>query len=395
MGLWLLAAACGPQTSEAADTVVAEQPDASVAAGRCEGGLNLGSQVYATGDGQHAVDGIVATQNGAEGTCSGAGWATAFDRTVGFTAPRAGRWKFTARGNLGSLAVRPTCDDVGPDLRCVRRFAEASDPLETELDMQAQESVYLVMDGCPTGTSCVWSLVAREVPRPANGCRDGNTGCSQAEYCRGEPASASVCVPGQPPVLESAHAYFVPGDTVVRIHATDVDGDATDLQYIARDASGSVVSSASYARPMADILGAETVSAAFSLHGATDAAQVELTLRDATGLFSNTLVVPVEMRPEVVLGAACDGLRVDNVCEAGSACLMAAGAAAFSCTQVFPPTIESVLMHRNPETQTLALELTASDPDNDIRALVVSLLHASGGEAQQVSTQLYQTEPGP
>lgn len=107
---------------------------------------------------------IVAGRNDSNELCpDSATAADGDDATVKFTAPRAGSWRLTARGQgLASMRVRRRCSLMNSCAQTTAPLAgpDLSTKLTRELYVQEGESIEVTLDGCPSGASCAFSLRA-------------------------------------------------------------------------------------------------------------------------------------------------------------------------------------------------------------------------------------------
>ena len=148
-------------------------------------------------------------------------------------------------------------------------------------------------------------------------------------------AATGTCTPGGPPVLTSARAYrLANGDRRVVVDGSDPEGDISSVVLTFLDAANAVVmvdADGSGSTETPSILGFSYRAGTTSLHGRTDigagffaatpqstVTQVKVKLRDALGLDSGELTVPISALP--IVASACDPRRSDNLCTAPDVC---------------------------------------------------------------------------
>lgn len=130
------------------------------------------------------------------------------DHVARFTAPAAGHWRLTARGDgLRALSASRNCSAPRDACMGLSAFAgENLDPtLEVEIDARRDETFSVVLDGCGAGRSCEYSLVAERVgPLACPASFHANYPCAEGERCSVVPGGEHfACSPATPLTLGS------------------------------------------------------------------------------------------------------------------------------------------------------------------------------------------------
>lgn len=142
-------------------------------------------------------------------TCIADPWQDGSEAVVRFTAPTGGRWRLTARGlPLGVLRASRGCGATG----VCAGFAAYHGPhvtAELSVDVQAQrgEGFSVLIDGCPAGQSCTYSLRAERVgPLACAFTLDDPSPCAAGQVCTINPCDPErfACAPATNDRLESA-----------------------------------------------------------------------------------------------------------------------------------------------------------------------------------------------
>lgn len=126
-----------------------------------------------------------------------------------FTAPAAGHWRLTARGDgLRALSASRNCNAPRDACTGLSAFAgENLDPtLEVEIDARRDETFSVVLDGCPADRrTCEFSLVAERVgPLACSSSYQSNYPCAERERCSVVPGGEHfTCSPATPLTLGS------------------------------------------------------------------------------------------------------------------------------------------------------------------------------------------------
>lgn len=182
--------------------------DPPVAAAACAALTELATAASARDD---AFVTTVTVTPATAASCSGA--AGALDRAarVRFTAPRGGRWRFTARGaQLWSLVVGPGC--AGATM-CQGEPSVRGEFLSGERAVDAQvergEAVSVDVGGCPAGATCRYELRAQRVGALA--CDGAATRCAAPRVCAVDACDAErfTCAAAGGARLARATTYVV------------------------------------------------------------------------------------------------------------------------------------------------------------------------------------------
>ncbi|MDP3276708.1 MAG: hypothetical protein Q8Q09_16030 [Deltaproteobacteria bacterium] len=215
----------GPDAADAVPPVDAAPLPPIPADPRCETLAELATEAHRVVSAPSAVltyamGGILADQDHpieAEG-CSRFR-AEGGDTSVRFTAPRAGTWRFVAEGmGLSLMRIRRGCTNSCSDAQSAMTGASLSPRITNTWSVQQGETIEIVMDGCPSGTTCAFSLRAERWG--ALTCRDDS--CPSAHTCQVEREESPrvTCVPTLD--LRTAERF--------RVRTLTVETDATTGQ---------------------------------------------------------------------------------------------------------------------------------------------------------------------
>lgn len=158
-------------------------------------------------------------------------WVDGDDVSVGFRAPRGGRWRLSARGpGAHRIVATRSCSPPSPGRAWERTFNRSSDSwiatgaeltteVALELFAERDERFDVVVDGCPRGSRCSFSLRAERLSDLA--CAAGNP-CAETDECFIDRCDAEryVCVskerlrqiaPGHARAWQEGGTLFVAG----------------------------------------------------------------------------------------------------------------------------------------------------------------------------------------
>jgi hypothetical protein len=188
----------------------------------------------------------------------------------------------------------------------------------------------------------------------------GATGdCVRPTFCKVSTASAlsGTCTAGTAPTLTSAAAYYGGAAFKPRVSfkATDPESDldAVVVSYLLLDGGVALLTDGgtSEADEVTAYLGTSTLNGYANLDARLSApwslvSQLQVTLKDRTGLTSTTMTTPFEAQPIAPQGLQCDvtGVTVrcadaTNVCGSNQKCMSRADAVAAACGAPTPITL--------------------------------------------------------
>ncbi len=276
--------------------------------GACPAGWITGA-LEEDGDDAWAITGNTNdTPNRGQGECGGGSGQHIYP----FTAPEAGQYAVEVEGDgFGPLGfaviyVRVQCDDEGTELACdARREPRAL----AVVDLAAQQTVYLVVDGIPSGNF-------------------PSTGGYRLRVYRQQAAR-----------LDAASAWMNDenGSTVLEVRGTVGNVGLEGIEYRFLDADGAVVPARGQDDPLRFGLlfttmeredgtiafeGVLALNADVTPARRPDVAQVELSVYDVLGAQSAVRIVPVQAPLPLEIGEACDVAGARNRCPVGTECFI-------------------------------------------------------------------------
>lgn len=339
----------------------------------------------------YALADLRPTQDTARPSCLVEPWQNRADARVRFTAPRGGRWRFTAVGEeLWSLDLHRGCDAVAgcigfPDVH--GPYASGSHTIDVQV--QRGEPIGVTLDGCPMGTTCRYSLRAERIADLA--CEftpDTPAVCpGEREACSVDPCDAErfVCLPvaSRAPTLTSLRVFSegAGGRAVYEGRALLGDpsesGRSGSLMGRWLDASGATLTPGAW-------LGQSTVSPDGALSGIANAvppgaARGVFRFYDGTRPeWEGGVEASVERWAPPTEGEACESAALSRRCDAGLRCVTEGGGARGVCRRSTAIVVTELRAWRDDVAGSLRLAAAGYGADLGLSRLSVELLDEGG-----------------
>ncbi len=285
---------------------------------------------FATRDGGFRTTVTSAVHQGV-GACQT--WQAGGDRWMRFTAPVAGLWRVSARGqNLWSFSAHRACEGASTEVAC-RQFRDYhaanpfSQPLAFDLELAAGETSFMLASGC-LGGSCSWSVEVAPPVTVAGRCRMNLVpgDCREGWFCAegtSLPSGVGQCLEATPPVLSEARAFAWEGALRLRVTGRDASRDVSSAEVELLDAEGvlfvTTIANLGLTSEGDSFVGRATVYLGARVL-AVPISAMRVTLTDHRGLRSQTLRAVVSPPTLSNPGAPCDAAGVDNVCPIAYRC---------------------------------------------------------------------------
>jgi hypothetical protein len=272
--------------------------------------------------------------DGTDAFAPSCGGAAGLDAAADFTAPTAGRWRFTLEGPGGAvggvLAVQDSCDDAGSERACEPAGGTV------EVEFAAGASVVLVADDLRRGDSYVLRAAPVALPEGADCHAAGADACRSGARCLDPQGVGQYeCVPQHAPVLSWVEGFLNPETHALGItfEGDDPEGDAARLQLLALDADGngeSVRLSPGHGFDRSLELGRSGTGfhgrAALRFAGDFVPVRVQVSMLDLQGLESEPVLVSDFQAPSAIeAGVACDPVGAFDACPTRAPCSDAEG----------------------------------------------------------------------
>jgi hypothetical protein len=214
--------------------------------------------------------------------------------------------------------------------------------------------------------------------------------CPEGTACTPNEAQIDTCSAADAPVLVEANVYFNPATASVgvRLRGTDANTNVAGFAIELLDPMGQAIDLFGEfpfdALEQADggFLGTTTLG----LPEDTLVGQARVQAIDATGLYSEAVLVNVAPPPEVALGRPCDIFGGLDVCAPGSACADPDGRGAPECVVARAPVIATATLTFNPAAGAVGLRVTGTDLDADASGFYFDLLDG-GGMSLQITAE--------
>lgn len=352
----------------------------------------------------YALADLRPARDDARAACVVEPWQDRADARLRFTAPRGGRWRFTASGEeLWAFDLRRGCavaaGCVGsPDVH----GPHASSVLVTDVQVQRGESIELTLDGCPTGTACRYALRAERIAELA--CEFG---FPTPEVCAGEREVCSidacererfacVTVATRAPTLSSLRVFADEAGERTAYEGRALLGDPSEsgrsgtLMGRWLDAGGATLGNA--------YLGQAALGPDGSFSGVTREAPrgaVRGVFRfydTARPDWEGGVEVTIERWAPPAEGAACSDATLSSRCDTGLRCVTAGGSGV--CRRVTAIEVTGLRAWRDDVAGSLRLAVAGLGTGRQLSRLSVELLDAGGRalvSAPSVAT-VFQTE---
>lgn len=350
-------------------------------------------------DGALAYEGQLQDDAGFAGSCGGGG-SEAYDQVVRFVAPEAGAWQFvlTPRALRGQvfnnydpvLHVRSTCEDPESEQVCNDDIAAGRLESRVRLELEAGESVFLIVDTVGRAINARYGLTARRLPIVAVGeaCDVASelNGCARGSYCRADPdirGPEGVCALDEAPVITALTAYAQGNDLGIVAAGTDSGADVEQAYLNLLDDNGDIIilnangADTYILSPIEPVFGQEAFEFRFVanlLAGFPQTAAVQMRLLDARGNESEPMIAEPGRAGPVADGAACDGDRIRDVCAAPTRCLDVDRDGAFVCVEPTAPELTRAKGYYDADTLLTGFQVTGVDPDRDVVGVALELL---------------------
>ncbi|MFO0605291.1 MAG: hypothetical protein U0324_19080 [Polyangiales bacterium] len=365
-----------------------ELPGAPACAGLVE--LTAAANAVAGSPDTYALTNLSPDRNTVRPECAMEPWQDGFESRVRFTAPRGGRWRFTASGEeLWALDVRLHC---GAPTACVGRpevhgpFASATHTVDVQLERG--ESVSVALDGCPRAGACRYALRAQRVADLAcefatpnqrrctaaaercavDACDPERFRCVAAPLPRGSIAGARVLV-------DDENAWVL-----ARLDAPELARQSMMVRWL--DAAGRELAGGNYLGSLrAD--GDDFVVASSPPPAGT--VRAVLWLYDGAPNERHPGVeAPLERLVAPAAGAACDDRAFATRCGSGLRCepLGAVG----TCRPVTAVELTRVRAWRDDEAGALRVEIEGTGLGRHVQEFAVRLLGADGAALATLPT---------
>jgi len=337
-----------------------------------------------------ALANLTPERNSVRPDCAMEPWQDGFESRIRFTAPRGGRWRFTASGEeLWSLDVRLHC---GAPTACVGRpevhgpFASATHTVDVQLERG--ESVSVALDGCPRAGACRYALRAQRVADLAcefatpgqrrctaaaercvfDACDPERFRCVAAPLPRGSIAGARVLV-------DAERAWVL-----ARLDAPELERQPMMVRWL--DAAGRELAGGNYLGSLRADGDDFVVSTSAPPAGATRAV---LWLYDGAPNAGHPGVeAPIERLVAPAAGAACDDRAFATRCGSGLRCepLGAAG----TCRPATAVELTRVRAWRDDGAGALRVAIEGTGLGRHVQEFAVRLLGADGAALATLPT---------
>jgi len=339
----------------------------------------------------YALSDLRPTQDGSRPSCLVEPWQNRADARVRFTAPRGGRWRFTAAGEeLWSLDLRRGCDAVAgctgfPDVH----GPHASGSHTIDVQVQRGESIGVALDGCPMGTACRYALRVERIAELA--CEfDPETPavCSgEREACSVDPCDperfACLTVASRAPTLTSLRVLSEgPGGRAVYegralVGDPSVGGRSGSLMGRWLDASGATLSPSAW-------LGQATVSPDGTLSGLANAvpsgaARGVFRIYDgARPEWEGGVEASVERWAPPAEGEGCESAALTRRCDVGLRCVTTGDGARGVCRRSTALEVTELRAWRDDAAGSLRLAVAGYGGPRALSRLSIELLDEGG-----------------
>jgi len=339
----------------------------------------------------YALSDLRPTQDSSRPSCLVEPWQNRADARVRFTAPRGGRWRFTAAGEeLWSLDLRRGCDAVAgctgfPDVH----GPHASGSHTIDVQVQRGESIGVTLDGCPMGTDCRYALRAERIAELA--CEfdlDTPPVCAgEREACSVDPCDperfACLRVASRAPTLTSLRVLSEdPGGRAVyegRALVGDPSEAGRSASLMGRwlDASGATLSPSAW-------LGQTTVRPDGTLSGVADAvppgaARGVFRIYDgARPEWEGGVEVSFERWAPPVEGEGCESAALTRRCDLGLRCVTTGDGARGVCRRSTALEVTELRAWRDDAAGSLRLAVAGLGGARTLSRLSIELLDERG-----------------
>nr|MBK7067443.1 hypothetical protein [Deltaproteobacteria bacterium] len=339
----------------------------------------------------YALADLPPTQDTSRPSCLVEPWQNRADARVRFTAPRGGRWRFTAAGEeLWSLDLRRGCDAVAgctgfPDVH----GPHASGSHSIDVQVQRGESIGVTLDGCPMGTACRYTLRAERIAELA--CEfDPETPAvcaGEREACSVDPCDAErfecLTVASRAPTLTSLRVLSEgPGGRAVYegrslVGDPSVGGRSGSLMGRWLDASGATLTTSAW-------LGQATVSPDGTLSGVANAvprgaARGVFRFYDGTRPeWEGGVEASVERWAPPSEGEGCESAALASRCDVGLRCVTTGGGARGVCRRSRAIEVTELRAWRDDAAGSLRLAVAGLGADRALSRLSIELLDEGG-----------------
>lgn len=377
----------------APDGAACPAPSAFPPAASCAGLTELAAPANAVpgATDAYALSELRPAQDSARPSCLVEPWQNRADARVRFTAPRGGRWRFTAAGEeLWSLDLRRGCEAVAgctgfPDVH----GPHASGSHAIDVQVQRGESIGVTLDGCPMGADCRYALRAERVAELA--CEfspDTPPVCSgEREACSVDPCDperfACLTVASRAPTLTSLRVFSEgpEGRAVYEGRALvgdpSVGGRSGSLMGRWLDASGATLTPSAW-------LGQVTVSPDGALSGIANAvppgaARGVFRFYDGTRPeWDGGVEVSVERWAPPTEGEACEGEALTRRCDVGLRCVTTGDGARGVCRRSTAIEVTGLRAWRDDAAGSLRLAAAGYGAGRALSRLSIELLDEGG-----------------
>ena len=346
------------------------------------------------------------------GTCGGGGP----EKIYGFTVPADGVWRFDTFGVETDfdtvLYLLNTCPSQadGQNLRCSDDVSSLASGMLKEL--HAGDVVYLVVDAYgPSGGNFRMNIAQLPVVAAHAVCDTFSEvdACSDEHYCYalnvpGQlPAAQGTCVSAlNPPVINSVAALRT-GDVLgLQVDGSDPEGDATGSYLVELLAgnraqiidaqTGATEGTVTFSEALLGLQNFTGTSRLNIFASWPNTTAVRVRVLDYAGNVSESRTAQIINQPIVNANQPCDIQLVANACAVGTACLDPDGVAGVGrplCGVPTAPTLLSATATYNPNTDTMAITYSGSDPDHDTSGLVIGFFDLQGNLIDPPGTEVF------
>jgi hypothetical protein len=352
----------------------------------------------------YALGGLRPARNDARAACVAEPWQDRADARLRFTAPRGGRWRFTASGvELWALDLRRGCavaaGCVGsPDVH----GPHASSVLVTDVQVQRGESIGLTLDGCPVGTDCRYALRVERIadlacefgfPTPAV-CAGEREVCSVDACDRERFACRTVAT--RAPTLSSLRVFADEAGERTAYEGRALLGDPSEsgrsgtLMGRWLDAGGATLGDAYLGQAA---IGPDGAFSGITREAPRGAVRGVFRFYDtARPEWEGGVEVTIERWAPPAEGAACSEAMLSSRCDTGLRCVTAGGSGV--CRRVTAIEVTGLRAWRDDVAGSLRLAVAGLGTGRQLSRLSVELLDAGGRalvSAPSVAT-VFQTE---